>query len=138
VRFERRLKSKNTVDLTPLIDVVFQLVIFFMVSSVFKTAPGIPLDLPESGTAQAITVTELRIKALSNGQVFVNYTTTDLAGLAVAIDAFMKDTPAETISALVEADRELPYQSLVQVLDALRSRGITKVGMLTTPTQGSP
>ena len=43
----QRLKPRVTLDLTPLIDVVFQLVVFFMISSVFNTAPGIELELPE-------------------------------------------------------------------------------------------
>jgi len=40
---ERRLKPQINIDLTPLIDIIFQLVIFFMISSTFKTAPGIEL-----------------------------------------------------------------------------------------------
>ena len=47
MKFQRRLKPQILVDLTPLVDVVFQLVVFFMVSSVFNTSPGIDLGPPE-------------------------------------------------------------------------------------------
>jgi biopolymer transport protein ExbD len=44
MRMERRLKPQISLDLTPLIDVVFQLVIFFMISTTFNTAPGIEIE----------------------------------------------------------------------------------------------
>ncbi len=59
MKFQRRLKPQVLVDLSPLIVVVFQLVIFFMVSSVFDTSPGIELDLLLSLTTTPVAITEI-------------------------------------------------------------------------------
>ena len=54
MRLRARRKSINSsVDMTPMIDVVFQLIIFFLVSTTFAVLPGINLNLPESSTAES-------------------------------------------------------------------------------------
>ena len=58
-RIRRRLKPSVNADMVPMIDVVFQLVIFFMISSTFIQVPGIALTLPESETAERVTGSEL-------------------------------------------------------------------------------
>lgn len=78
---ERRLKPRINVDLTPLIDVVFQLVIFFMISSTFKTTPGIELQLPESGSAETMAVAELTISIISENEIYVNKTLSSIHGM---------------------------------------------------------
>ena len=75
---ERRLKPRHTVDLTPLIDVVFQLVIFFMISSTFKVTPGIRLELPQSATAESVPLTEIHILAVSEREIYLNKQQTSL------------------------------------------------------------
>lgn len=131
MRFERRLKANNTVDLTPLIDVVFQLVIFFMVSSVFKTAPGIPLDLPSSSSSEAVTVSELRVKVVGEDQIFVNFTPSTLEGLEQTI---AKELAAKDYDqAILEANQDLPYRVIMGVMDALRNNDITDVGLISNP-----
>ncbi len=131
MRFERRLKANNTVDLTPLIDVVFQLVIFFMVSSVFKTAPGIPLDLPSSSSSEAVTVSELRIKVLGEDQIFVNFTSSTLGNLEQTIAKEL--STKEYKQAILEANQDLPYRVIMGVMDALRNNNITDVGLISNP-----
>ena len=110
---ERRLKPNIMVDLTPLIDVVFQLVIFFMISSTFKTAPGIDLTLPDSSTAAVITVAELTVSATAAGDVYINKVLTNALQVSLS------------------ADSDVPYQVIVQLLDALRQNGIDAVGLVT-------
>jgi len=59
MRFRRKLTTRATVELVPLIDVVFQLVIFFMVSTTFILTPGISIILPGSTTAEPVLMTKL-------------------------------------------------------------------------------
>jgi biopolymer transport protein ExbD len=128
---ERRLKPRINVDLTPLIDVVFQLVIFFMISSTFKTAPGIELTLPDSGTATTITITELSIIAVSDDEVYVNKTRTNASGAEAVIASEMEGRTVADVQAVLEAGAEAPYQLVVTLLDALRKNGIDAVGLST-------
>lgn len=136
---ERRLKPQINVDLTPLIDIVFQLVIFFMISSTFKTAPGIELMLPDSGTATTITVTEMSIVAVSEDEVYVNKIRTTAAGAETVVRAELEGRTATDVQAVLEAGAEAPYQLVVTLLDALRINGIDSVGLSTSsPGKATP
>ncbi|OHD19664.1 MAG: biopolymer transporter ExbD [Spirochaetes bacterium GWB1_59_5] len=128
---ERRLKPNVLVDLTPMIDIVFQLVLFFMISSTFKTTPGIELNLPGSGTATAITITELAIVAVSEDEVYVNKIRTTAAGAETVVRAELEGRTATDVQAVLEAGAEAPYQLVVTLLDALRTNGIDSVGLST-------
>jgi len=136
---ERRLKPQINVDLTPLIDIVFQLVIFFMISSTFKTAPGIELMLPDSGTATTITITEMSIVAVSEDEVYVNKIRTTAAGAETVVRAELEGRTAADVQAVLEAGAEAPYQLVVTLLDALRANGIDSVGLSTrSPGKAAP
>ncbi len=130
---ERRLKPNVLVDLTPMIDIVFQLVLFFMISSTFKTTPGIQLNLPDSGTATAITVTELAVVAVSEDEVYVNKIQTTAGGAESVIASELQGRSLEDVQAVLEAGAEAPYQLIVTLLDSLRKNGIDSVGLSTRP-----
>lgn len=130
---ERRLKPQINIDLTPLIDIIFQLVIFFMISSTFKTAPGIELQLPDSGTATAITITELSVVAVSEDEVYVNKTRTTAQGAESVIRLELEGKQVDEVQAVLEAGAEAPYQLVVTLLDSLRRNGVDSVGLSTRP-----
>jgi biopolymer transport protein ExbD len=134
----RRLKPQINVDLTPLIDVVFQLVIFFMISSTFKTAPGIELILPDSGSATTITVTELTIVAVSAEEVYVNKVLTTVAGAEAVVKSELEGRSVGEVQAVLEAGATVPYQTVVSLLDALRKNGIDAVGLATSRQRPAP
>lgn len=78
----RRLQVKNEINMTPLIDVILQLIIFFMITTTFKSAPGISLDLPQSKTAQKVSSSSvLQVRVLSEDEIYVDKTQTNLQGL---------------------------------------------------------
>lgn len=131
---ERRLKPQINIDLTPLIDIIFQLVIFFMISSTFKTAPGIELQLPDSGTATAITITELSVVAVSEDEVYVNKTRTTAEGAESVIKLELEGKQVDEVQAVLEAGAEAPYQLVVTLLDSLRRNGVDSVGLSTRTT----
>ncbi len=134
----RRLKAQANVDLTPLIDVVFQLVIFFMISSTFKTTPGIALDLPDSYTAEAVSVAELNIIALNDDEIYVNKVRTTSEGAEAVIRSELEGLSVEDVQSTLEAGAEAPYQLVIGLLDALRKNGIDAVGLATRPPKASP
>jgi biopolymer transport protein ExbD len=135
---ERRLKPDFTIDMTPLIDVVFQLVIFFMITTTFKVTPGIRLDLPNSSTSESVPLTEIRIVAVSEKEIYLNKQQTTLEGLPVLLSkAVAGHNPAE-MRAILEGESSTSYQLMVSVLDALRKNGIEGVGLATKSTKSSP
>lgn len=133
MRIQRRLKASANIDMTPLIDVVYQLVIFFMITSVFKTVPGIPMELPSSTTAESVAVRELRIVVVSADELYVNRAPVEIAGLGSAIRKFKEEAAGAETDAVVEGDKDISYDLLVKVLDALRSAGIENASLSTRP-----
>ena len=70
-----RLRSKrgqiqSNVDMTPMIDIVFQLILFFLVSTTFAILPGIKLNLPTSRTSEGTSVQGITISASADGSLF--------------------------------------------------------------------
>ena len=130
--FERRLKPHINVDLTPLIDVIFQLVIFFMISSVFNTAPGITLDLPESATSEDVEITELRLTVQSEEDIYVNKTGCTLLTLEDTILSVVEEKQMEAPVVVFDGNLDISYQIMIEVLDILRRQGFDGVNLVTS------
>jgi biopolymer transport protein ExbD len=134
----QRLQPATTMNLIPLIDVLLLIIIFFMVTTTFKLTPGISLELPSSSTATNVKSSVLRIVAVSDREIYVDKTKSDLAGLPALIKKRMGSGDAAGLKATVEGDRDASYQLMVSVLDALRQGGIDSVGLRTRVGQGKP
>jgi biopolymer transport protein ExbD len=133
MKFERRLTPRAKVDMTPLVDVLFMLLLFFMTTSVFKVVPGISLNLPTSSTPNSVTITQMRVVAISQTEIYVNNLKTGIEGVDAAIKREMQGKKASDVSAVFQGDRAVPYQLVISILDALRNNGIEGVSMLTQP-----
>ena len=131
MRLERRLKPQVNVDLTPLIDVILQLVIFFMITSVFRTAPGIALNLPEAGTAEPVSVSQIRIIVMSESEIFVNDNLTTITALPLVLDNQLENIEVKDTRVVLEGDAKATYDLIISVLDVLRSKGIEGIDLLT-------
>ena len=131
MRFERRLKTRTNVDLIPLIDVVFQLVIFFMVSSTFILTPGISLVLPRSTTSEPVVMTKLVMTVRSKDEIYLNKEKYDIEGLDRRLSELTEEEKEEIKTVVVEGDERVSYSLLVQVLDVLRMNGFKGVNLKT-------
>jgi biopolymer transport protein ExbD len=131
VRLPRRLAPQGLPNLTPLIDVVLMLVIFFLVATVFRVGPGLALDLPKSTTAQNVTVTELRITVAGENDVWLGSQKTSLSQLDGLLKDKLKGKDLKTLRVVVEGGRDAPYQVVVSVLDVLRQNQVTGVNLMT-------
>jgi len=136
MEFRRRLSTRAVVDLVPMIDVVFQLVIFFMLSSTFIQTPGISLVLPESRTAEPVVMTRLVVTIVSREEVYLNREPYNLEGLALALKTLSDEEKAEVETAVIEGDRTVSYSLMVEVLDLLRSNGFRGVNLKLTERGG--
>ncbi len=130
MRFKRRLKPTATVELVPMIDVVFQLVIFFMVSSTFILTPGISLTLPESSTAEPVVMGKLVVTIVSEEEIYLNKEEYTLSALDSVLERLKNREGREEIrTVVVEGDRSVPYSLMVKVLDTLRRGGFDGVNL---------
>ena len=123
-------------DLTPLIDVIFQLVIFFMITTTFKTNPAMTLDLPEAGTSEPVIMNQLSITALSESEVYINEIRTTAAAAADVIKNEIESKKIDTKQVNLLAEKGVAYEVIVKLLDACRRNGIDNVALNTTLPKG--
>jgi len=127
----RRLSPKIGVDMTPLIDVILQLIIFFMITTTFRAAPGISLDLPGSRTAQSVSSSALHVVVMTENEIYVEKTRTDLEGLPAVLKQRVTGSDSSSARAVLEGRSSASYQLIISVLDAFRMNGIENVGLIT-------
>jgi biopolymer transport protein ExbD len=131
MEFKRRMKPAVNLDLIPMIDVVFQLVLFFLVTSTFIITPGINLNLPEAESSEPVLVSKLAITVLSEEEIYVNRERHTLRSLGPALRGLPTEMKDKVASLVVEGDSDIPYRLMVQVLDILRKEGYRGMALKT-------
>lgn len=131
---ERR-RPPVLLDLTPLIDVVFLLLIFFMVSTTFvQDAAGLKIDLPRSDNRDAIDAKQdVSIRVAADGGVFVDEAGVTLESLREHLAAAAKKNPETMV--VLEADQAVDHGRVVEVLDLARDLGLTRFAIATEAPQ---
>jgi len=133
--FKRRLKPVSNIDLSPMIDVVFQLVVFFMVSSTFIETPGIRIDYPQSQTTESVRMTSLVVTMAGRDRIYVNRDVYDFDGFARKIDSIDDETRDRINAVVIEGGYDVPYDLLIDVMDVLRFKGFRGVNLRLTPVK---
>ena len=127
--FKRRLKPVSTVDLIPMIDVIFQLVVFFMVSSTFIITPGIKLELPSSSTAEPVVLSQLVVTIVSENELYINDKAGSLSTMGNQLKKIELKSSIENTNVIIEGDRKVSYSLMIKVLDILRENGFTGISL---------
>ncbi len=119
----RRSREEPLVDVTPLIDIIFQLVLFFMVSTTFVSSQGIQVDLPRSSSDAILRDQEdLRIKVTADGAVYLDEVAVGWAELQRAVAAAARAKPGTLV--VIKADKEVGHGRVVAVMDLARTYGL--------------
>jgi len=125
------------VNLTPLIDVVFLLLIFFMVSTTFEHQSRIQIELPEAtATPEEIEEESIEILIDAQGRYFIGdeqVVNTTLMTLKSAISKAVGDR--EIVSVTIRADASTPHQAVITALDATSQLGLTRISLATSRIQ---
>ena len=132
-RRSQRLRDDLRLDLTPMVDVVFLLIIFFMVSTTFLSfESGLPVDLPNAQSSQqrpadlpTVTINAEREIYLA-GELIIGG---DLSSLQQGLSALLEQTPSEVV--VFRADKTVPHGMTVQVIDAIKLAGAQRVAIAT-------
>jgi biopolymer transport protein ExbD len=129
VKFKRRVGVEaglTQIDIAPLIDVVFQLLIFFMLTSSFIAIPGINVKLPKALTSDTINVQALTIVISSEDIMYVQ----DKHITLKELENFIKKEKYNSI--FIKSDRDASLGTVVGVYDVCKKLGIEKIGIATT------
>jgi biopolymer transport protein ExbD len=134
MQIRERKKKRPSITITSLIDVVFLLLVFFMVSTTFAEHPGIKLELPSASSAEPSKLEPLTLTIDSKGRMFLNDERVREDELRDRLKAAAKKPDATLI---LRADKAVPYGYVVSAMDISRQSGIRRIISLTdTPRPG--
>lgn len=126
----RRAVAAPGLDLTPMVDVVFLLIIFFMVSTTFITLEtGLPVDLPQAQSAQAQPSDLPTVTVTRDERVFLAGAEVPIAELAVLLQASLEATGLTTV--VLRADESVPHGFVVEVMDLIKRAGAQRIAIAT-------
>jgi biopolymer transport protein ExbD len=140
VKFRRQRIDDGGVNLTPLIDVVFLLLIFFMVSTTFTKESRLQLELP---TAEGESVSDdtdlIEIIINAQGRFQVNEQSLGDGGLEALLKALQNVSGGDTMRPVtITADANSPHQAVVTAMDAAGRLGFVKLRITTQEADASP
>jgi biopolymer transport protein ExbD len=125
MEIRRTRRPPLTPELTPLIDVVFQLLVFFLLTTTF-TLPAVPLDLPKAETSHERRAEQSLVLSITKeGRLFIGETPLPKEKVEFVIRERLGARPHEQV--LVRGDIESRYGLFMKVLDACRKAGAQKV-----------
>ena len=119
--------EESNVDITPMLDVVFIMLIFFIVTATFIKEAGIDVDKPEAATAVVQEKASILVAIDAKDQVWINRRQVDLRSVRSIIERLHAENPKGTV--VIQADRESRNDTLVRVMDASRRAGVYDIAL---------
>ncbi len=132
MHFRVRNKSRvPAINVTSLIDVLFLLVIFVLLSAKFEPDAGIRVDLPQGKSRETVQNEPVTLKVTQDGTIFFEKTETSLEALPEAIRKMRTDKSDPVL--VIEADKRVEWERVVQVTDAAKTAGQAKINFKIKP-----
>jgi biopolymer transport protein ExbD len=131
-RFHSRSKQKaaSEIDVAPMMDMVFILLIFFIVTSTFTRETGVDVNKPDATTASILEREAIMVGLSREGTIHIHETQVSLDGLGRILINTVKDTPERPV--IIVADRDAPGGMIVDILDECNLAKIVKVSISAT------
>lgn len=136
MEFEGRSRVHAHLDIAPLIDIVFLLLVFFMLTSTFLVPEAIELELPQSSSAELAEDTPVSIALNHRGELTLNGERIQLAALRSALKPLLAGDSDKTVT--VKTDAQVAVQELLAVMDEVRAAGGTNIAIATTQDTTAP
>ena len=130
MKIRQRPVKKARIEIIPMIDVIFFLLVFFMISSLAMTRMNsMPVALPQTSTAPEALKQEIILTIQANGTLYVNKAQATLESLGSLLAYEMKDNVQGVV--IVNADKKSSYGLIVQAMDEARKIGVRKFALAT-------
>ncbi|MDZ7789884.1 MAG: biopolymer transporter ExbD [Xanthomonadales bacterium] len=135
MRFRERVNTEQTVDISPLIDMVFILLIFFMVSTTFVKDMKLDLERPSASTSEQASTKAIRLYIDNSGDTFLDGQPIRVWIIQSKLRDMLQGAASQSV--LVVTDNNVPAQKLVEVVDQARRAGAADVGVATVNEAGA-
>jgi len=124
MRVPRRVPEKARIEIIPMIDVIFFLLVFFMISTLSMTINrGLPVNLPTAATAQKEVRENVNLTVMQDGKMFLNKQPITLQDMGQRVKAALVSDPQLTV--VINADGQVLHSKVVDILDELRLAGVS-------------
>ncbi|MEQ8208172.1 MAG: biopolymer transporter ExbD [Woeseia sp.] len=120
-------EDEAAIDLTPMLDVVFIMLIFFIVTASFIKEAGIDVNRPDAPTAEKVQDANILIAISSNDEIWIDRRLIDPRAVRANIERLHAENPKGSV--VIQADKKSTNEMLVVVMDAARSAGVFNVSI---------
>lgn len=124
---KKRQRKDSLIDISPMMDMVFILLIFFIVTSTFTRETGIDVTKPKASSSKELAKESILIGITRQGTVHINETQVNLSSLQTILKQLMAESPDRPV--IIVSDREAPTGVIVDVLDECNIAKVRKVSI---------
>lgn len=126
--FKTKLKKRSTIQIVPMIDVIFFLLIFFMLFTTFRITPeGLDIQLPQAVTVTGQEEESLEIAINRRGELFLDGEEIDSSFLRDRAQIMVEENP--NLIVIIKADEEVSFKRVVHVMDTVRMVGAHRIAL---------
>lgn len=119
--------AESEINLTPMLDVVFIMLIFFVVTTSFVKEAGVEVNRPSANTAKQQEAANILIAIRPNGEIWIDGRAVDLRAVRANVERLRAEFPESDV--VIQGDRQAQVGILVRVMDQVRMAGITNVAI---------
>ncbi|MDX1588290.1 MAG: biopolymer transporter ExbD [Oleiphilaceae bacterium] len=120
-------EEEDAIDVTPMLDVVFIMLIFFIVTASFVKESGLEVNRPDAQTAEPQDRANVLVAISPEGDIWINRRKVDPNSVRANIERLHAENPQGSV--VIQADKEAATRHLVSVMDAARAAGVTNVSI---------
>lgn len=126
-RNRNREEEDASIDMTPMLDIVFIMLIFFIVTTSFVKEAGIQVNKPEASQATKEPSANIFIAIRDTGEVWMDKRQVDVERVAANIERMLAEQPTDIV--VIQADKEAEHGRVVEVMDQVKEAGIDKISI---------
>ena len=125
------VEEKDEPNITPMLDVVFILLIFFIVTANFIKEPGLEINRPDSETAEVTENAAILIAIGAAGEIYMDGRRIDVRQVKANVLKLLADNPQGTV--VIQADETASADAIIQVMDGARDAGVYDISLAAEP-----
>lgn len=130
-RLQNQDQDDAEINMTPMLDVVFILLIFFIVTTSFVRESGIEVDPPQASTAEPQSQSSILVAISPEGDIWLDRQPVSLAALGPTVARMQAENPLSNV--VIQADKASRSGRLVEVMDRLRQVGVERMALAAQP-----
>ena len=136
IQYRKNTKSETTIDIAPLIDMVFILLLFFLVTTTFVKESGIIVQRPQAQNSQKLAPESMRILIAASGAIYIQGKSVDLEKCRNEVSIFVSRNPKGLV--IIIPDEKLAVKRLICVMDAAKQGNAKEIAVATQKKERWP